>query len=241
MEKDMANKSRSPLKSLVNVFFPPRCLCCGDILERQDSLCENCLDALTPVSEDCCPHCGRDKGRCTCQNGKDLLFDGAVSAFYYEGTGRALLQKFKFQGEKNCYDFVLERPFLRRVKDFYRGVEFSFILPVPPYKKDKRPFDQTLYIARSLSKALKVPCRTDLLIKTRSTPPQHLQKGKDRERNVENAFKALKIPAMQGACVLLADDVATTFSTLNACAAALKLAGAGRIFCATPLTTLYRG
>ncbi len=222
-------------KFLAGLLFPPQCLCCGELC-GSSGLCEDCAQKLHRVGTDPCRFCGRDRERCRCGGGKDFRFEGAVGAFYYEETGRTLLQRFKFRGDTACYDQVLAPYFLERTAAAFEKIPIDWIVPVPMYEKETDRFDQTLYLARSLSKAMGIPCRTDLLTKIRKTPPQHLQKKENRRENVQGAFAACKKKALQGVCILLVDDVATTFSTLNACAAVLKEAGAGRIFCASLMT-----
>lgn len=224
---------------LMNLVFPPRCQNCGK-LSGTGLLCEACAAGLHKVGENPCRFCGRDADRCRCDYGRNLLFEQNVSAYYYEQTGRALLQKFKFQGDKACYDNILAPGFLKRVSGAFSGIPFDYIVPVPMYEREKDRFDQTLYLARSLSRKMGIPCRTDWLRKVQKTPPQHLQKAKDRGENVKGAFLACKKNDLQGVCILLVDDVATTFSTLNACTAALKAAGADRVLCACLMTTAGR-
>lgn len=224
---------------LMNLVFPPRCQNCGK-LSGTGLLCEACAAGLHMVGENPCRFCGRDADRCRCDYGRNLLFEQNVSAYYYEQTGRALLQKFKFQGDKACYDNILAPGFLKRVSGAFSGIPFDYIVPVPMYEREKGRFDQTLYLARSLSQKMGIACRTDLLRKVQKTPPQHLQKAKDRGENVKEAFLACKKNELQGVCILLVDDVATTFSTLNACTAALKAAGADRILSACLMTTAGR-
>ncbi len=221
---------------LADLLFPPRCLLCGK-LSKEGFLCEKCAAGLHEVGKDPCRFCGRDADRCRCDYGKAFLFEQSVSAYYYEETGRLLLHKFKFRSDRACYDRILAPRFLERVRGAFEGVPFDYIVPVPMYEKEKKRFDQTLYLAQSLSRKMGVACRTDLLRKIRKTPPQHLQKGKDRGENVKDAFLACKKKDLQGVCILLVDDVATTFSTLNACTAALQAAGADRILCACLMTT----
>ncbi|MDD3193322.1 MAG: double zinc ribbon domain-containing protein [Oscillospiraceae bacterium] len=223
-------------KFLAGLLFPPRCLCCGAVT-GSSPLCANCSAKLHPVGRDPCRFCGRERDRCRCDYGKGLLFEQAVSAYYYEQTGRALLQRFKFRGDIACYDQVLAPLFLEKTAGAFHQVSFDWIVPVPMYEKQRGRFDQTGYLARSLSRHMGIPCRTDLLKKLRKTPPQHLQKARDRGENVKGAFTACKKSELQGVCILLVDDVATTFSTLNECAAALKGAGADRVLCASLMTT----
>ena len=235
----MKEKRFSGVSFWMNLVFPPRCQNCGK-LSGTGLLCEACAAGLHKVGENPCRFCGRDADRCRCDYGRNLLFEQNVSAYYYEQTGRALLQKFKFQGDKACYDNILAPGFLKRVSGAFSWIPFDYIVPVPMYEREKDRFDQTLYLARSLSRKMGIPCRTDLLRKVQKTPPQHLQKAKDRGENVKGAFLACKKNDLQGVCILLVDDVATTFSTLNACTAAQKAAGADRVLCACLMTTAGR-
>jgi predicted amidophosphoribosyltransferase len=65
------------------------------------------------------------------------------------------------------------------------------------------------------------------------TPPQTGLGKKERQGNVRGAFQVKDPKAVKGKTVLLVDDVATTGSTLNECAGALRKAGCERIFCLT--------
>ena len=68
-----------------------------------------------------------------------------------------------------------------------------------------------------------------MLKRERNTPPQARAADEgERTRQVAGAFAADS--AVAGKRVLLVDDVATTCSTLNACASALKSAGASRVY-----------
>jgi predicted amidophosphoribosyltransferase len=49
--------------------------------------------------------------------------------------------------------------------------------------------------------------------------------------NVRKAFEVVKPQAVKGRTIVLVDDVATTGSTLNECAKALKKARADRVLC----------
>ena len=146
----MKEKRFSGVSFWMNLVFPPRCRCCQQ-LSGSKLLCEACATGLHEVGGNPCRFCGRDADRCRCDYGKNLLFERAVSAYYYEGTGRALLQNFKFKGDRACYDQILSRRFLERTASAFSGVPFDYIVPVPMYEREKDRFDQTLYLARSLS------------------------------------------------------------------------------------------
>jgi len=61
----------------------------------------------------------------------------------------------------------------------------------------------------------------------------------ERKKNVSGAFTA-NATMCDNKAILLIDDVTTTFSTLNACATALRNAGARSVYCFTVARTLYQ-
>ncbi|OGU50203.1 MAG: hypothetical protein A2006_06825 [Ignavibacteria bacterium GWC2_35_8] len=56
---------------------------------------------------------------------------------------------------------------------------------------------------------------------------------KEREENVEGAFKVRKTENVKGKNVLLVDDVMTTGATINECGRVLLEAGANQVYAAT--------
>ena len=71
--------------------------------------------------------------------------------------------------------------------------------------------------------------RANVLKRRRATKPQTSLGREDRRENVREAFVVRHPNAVRGKTVLLIDDVCTTGATLEACARALKAAGARRV------------
>ena len=90
----MGEKRFSGVSFWMNLVFPPRCRCCQQ-LSGSKLLCEACATGLHEVGENPCRFCGRDADRCRCDYGKNLLFERAVSAYYYEGTGLATIRFYR--------------------------------------------------------------------------------------------------------------------------------------------------
>lgn len=95
-------------------------------------------------------------------------------------------------------------------------------VPVATPRLRQRGYNQAEVIARQVSKELRVPYR-QALWRARTTQ----QVGKTRSERlagVEGVFGTRG--NLRGKSVLLVDDVVTTGATLNACATALRVAGA---------------
>jgi ComF family protein len=107
--------------------------------------------------------------------------------------------------------------------------ERAALVPVPlaASRLRQRGYNQSEYLARALAPLWKVPVRTDVLVRARSTQTQTRLTPEERVRNVHGAFSATTVArtTLRGSHVVLVDDVVTTAATLNACAAVLHEAG----------------
>jgi len=127
-----------------------------------------------------------------------------------------------------------------------RGLELleeaDCVVPVPLHwrREYHRGFNQ----ARELAKHLGRPI-IDVLVRKRHTRPQVELAADRRRENVETAF-GLRRPlfrtlrSIEGARVVIVDDVSTTGATLEACARVLKEAGASEVYALTAARVVTR-
>jgi len=105
------------------------------------------------------------------------------------------------------------------------------LVPVPlhPRRLRSRGYNQSHLLAKEAGKLLDLPVREDLLKRAKDSSPQVEARSREQRRaNVAGSFEA--DAGAEGLSILLVDDVATTGSTLMACAAALKDAGATSVW-----------
>ena len=107
------------------------------------------------------------------------------------------------------------------------GQDFDAIVPVPLHQKRlrEREFNQAALLAGQLSRASGLPVR-DVLVRSRYTGTQTALDRAERRQNLRNAFSLRKNADVTDQNLLLIDDVLTTGSTLDACAAILLEQGA---------------
>ena len=107
--------------------------------------------------------------------------------------------------------------------------ECDGIIPVPLSKRAlrERGFNQSLLMAKVISKNLRIPAHMDMLLKIKDTLPQVGLNAKERKKNLRGAFKTSgKINKLR---LLLLDDVMTTGATARECSKTLMSAGAKRL------------
>lgn len=101
-------------------------------------------------------------------------------------------------------------------------------VPLHPRRLRARGYNQSELLAAELRRRLGVPAPAGRLVRVRDTPPQVGLDRLHRRENVAGAF-AWRGPAPGPGTVVVVDDVTTTGATVEACAAATRIAGSGPV------------
>jgi ComF family protein len=144
----------------------------------------------------------------------------------HNGRLRDLIHYFKFAKMQSLG--VPLGAFLR--SGLPRDQHFDFLTPMPLHasRERERGFNQAAVLAQEVSRLRHLPV-VMALKRTRKTPHQSSLKGKERRRNVRGAFAVIHPDLVRDKRILLVDDVLTTGASANACALALKEAGASHV------------
>ena len=140
---------------------------------------------------------------------------------------RELIHRLKYNREIWIVK-TLGRILVQGLEDVrFSGQDFDAIVPVPLHQKRlrEREFNQAALLAGQLSRASGLPVR-DVLVRSRYTGTQTALDRAERRQNLRNAFSLRKNADVTDQNLLLIDDVLTTGSTLDACAAILLEQGA---------------
>jgi len=183
------------------------------------------------MGADSCAKCGKPErapvARCGDCRGRDLAFDRARAAASYEGPAREALKTFKIGGERRTAA-VFARWMVPAALSLGPAECVTWV-PSTRRSDAQRGFTPAEEIARPLGRRLSVPARS-LLAKIRETGDQASLGRAGRRANLDGAFTAR---GRIGGRILLVDDIMTTGSTADACAVALKAAGARRVLVVT--------
>lgn len=117
--------------------------------------------------------------------------------------------------------------FLLKNEKFFEFLKsYDTIIPVPISKKrqKERGYNQSLLIAKELSKKLEIKCANNCLIKTRNVIEQSKLKKEDRIKNIQGIYKLNNKEKLKNKNVIILDDIYTTGSTVNECSKILRQA-----------------
>ena len=225
----------SAVYSGVQLLYPPRCLLCISSGLGDSDLCQHCHQSL-PFNQTACAVCalplppntveGAVCGRC---QKKAPLFDEAFSVFSYEQPVIWLIQQLKFN-EKLAHARLLgELLSASNCIEQIQADEDICILPVPLFKKRlrQRGFNQSIELARALSKKTGWPMELHCVQRVRETSAQTGLDAKARRKNIRGAFEVVESFLQKH--VVIVDDVVTTGSTVNELSRVLKKSGVKRI------------
>ena len=224
--------TRLPLSQVksafLDLFFPLQCVGCG----REGSLlCASCCRTLRRIEAPFCQRCGTPlagRNRCATCTIHPLTIDGIRSVYLFEGTIRRAIHALKYRHLK-----AMAVPLGQTLANYLRASHLpaDVISPVPLHRKRLRArgYNQAGLLAAELSRQTGLPLAEEWLVRRRDTAAQsRTLTAAERRRNVHEAFACTR--ELDGERVLLIDDVWTTGATLDACASALRAAGADSVW-----------
>lgn len=212
-------------------IFPPVCGGCDRTGYRW---CPDCQRAVKPVPEPICDICGlpvRTAGMCsTCLQCRPSYYQ-LRSWSVFETPIRTAIHKLKYRR-----NLALGDALANQLQDFVkqRCWQVDLVVPVPLGRKRyrERGYNQVSLVARPLASFCQWRFQPRALCRARETQSQVGLSASERKANVADAFLA-ESKLVAGRAVLIVDDVATTGSTLNACAQACLDAGAETVYALT--------
>ncbi|MEW6536329.1 MAG: hypothetical protein AB1454_12020 [Candidatus Auribacterota bacterium] len=230
--------------TLLNFFYPLRCQGCRRYLPASpvEHVCPDCRDILYKSISKVCVVCCKEAPEtasvpftcktCATRKKPELIF---LHAGLYTGLLKDLIKTMKYVPRQFITDTLGEYLCTFIDKQNIDMSLYACILPVPlsRVRMRERGFNQAECIAHYMNRRYTIPVNTSVLKRKNHRHPQASLNRKERLTNVATVFSAKKDPSLEGASVILLDDVRSTGSTLYYCAQTLFSMGVKHVLALT--------
>lgn len=237
MDRD---KYLRPKNLLLDGIFPKQCVCCNEIIDEDEELCDDCIRNIERIdSTKRCKRCGLEKKNCECYK-YVYHFEECIAPFFNEGIARRGMYAFKFKRRAHYATYFADE-MAKSVRSQWGNIKFDAVCYVPStaYSFLRRGFNQTYLLAEKLSDLLEIPLLKDSLYGKSKFRFQHTLTRDKRFQAVRDKyfFNPERSGELKGKTVLLVDDIKTTGATLDECARQLLFSGANTVYAVCALIT----
>ncbi|MDR0856183.1 MAG: ComF family protein [Clostridiales bacterium] len=229
------------IKALFQKIVAPEghtCMVCGDdlVYESPYALCRGC--DLVYNDGNRCVHCGRalhGEGH-VCNGCKTYkcAFAEARSALVYEGNSRVVVRRFKFRAQPHLARPLAELMVSALVTTAWIADALVYV-PMTKKAEYNRGYNQSRLLAEEIEKLTDLPVLPALRV-IGDKKVQSALSAAARWKAVAGVFGTADID-LKGKRLILIDDILTTGATADACATALKKAGAKTVYLLTIAST----
>ncbi len=205
---------------IFRLFFPESCAVCGGPLpEGAHLLCTRCRLEM-PLTDFAADH---DNPVARKLWGL-FPFEQASSHLYFiaDSGYRRAIHDFKYRGAwRLCVELGRMQGASLRESGLYSGVDLVVPIPLHPFKRLRRGYNQAEYLAEGIARELGRPVDRHSVVRTVYNRSQATRARNERWANVEGIFSVRHPERFASRHILLVDDVLTTGATICSCAEAI--------------------
>lgn len=244
MEWQALPKRKNSWRSKIQAYYRhllltfSQCDLCGSSAQQQSLLCSTCLADLPlfkqPIIQgDLLNWPAVNKGL------PDIHFDHLFCLSPYLTPFNQWLPQLKYQGRFELASLFADL-LIKQWQETQSTSSVDLVLSVPLHitKWQQRGYNQAHLIAKPFAQALQMPYQGSALARIKINSSQVGQTGKQRRKNLANAFALTKPLANSVKHVMLIDDVLTTGSTASEISKLLKRTGIEKVTVVTVCLTL---
>ena len=205
---------------MFDLLFPTYCINCGKSGEYLCTKCQKELQRTIPECYVCRRISNSYKTHEKCNiYGIQSLFVG----WQYNDIAKKIISQFKYKYSYNLAS-IISSLLIKRLNEigFLDQINSnSLLIPIPIHRKhlSERGFNQTLLIAKELSKELNIQLEDNILYRTGSSKYQAKSNVEERRKLKDVFYLKEKLINRD---IILIDDVITTGATINNASITLK-------------------
>lgn len=205
------------IKHLYRLLIPAVCPVCGAVIESDNTVaCAECL-LLAPytylwsqkdniMEQRLCSH-------------TPIVRAAALLWFREHSAWRSFIHDFKYHSQWYMAEQAGEMCAIKfQEGGFFDDVDLIIPVPLHPYRRLLRGYNQSEYIAAGISRVTKIPYCFNAVRRLKNNPPQVTQGYSSRWKNIDNIFSVSSPEALRGKHIVIVDDVFTTGATIIALA-----------------------
>ncbi len=200
---------------VLDLIFPKTCFGCGK------------------TGQYFCPKCQSKIKFHSVKHSSDFPKEGRLSLFYYHGLIRQSIQSLKYNFVTDLVDEITDI-FTQKISQTYPHLisywqQNNFVLtPIPLHyhRQNWRGFNQSVLLGQSIAQKLNLNFSDQILFRSKHTYSQ--AKFKTQSKRLQNLYQAFTPILPLPSNIIVFDDVASSFSTLNSALNSLKPFGLNR-------------
>ena len=218
------------LNQIVSLFsrllFQTKCSSCSMPITIEDSLCSDCWNNITFITQPMCNRCGQPLSstgqyfqKCISCYYEDNVCSNIRSILIYNETSSSIIKKFKYDDQIDLSKMFSQLMY-NLGRDFIENADIVVPVALHINKLRKRKYNQSALLSSLIAKASKKLHIPNLLIRIKDIPQQSKLNKLERRENIKGAFKINEriVQRIVNKTILLIDDVITTGATSNECA-----------------------
>jgi competence protein ComFC len=221
---------------IIDWIYPPSCCSCVKIGKL---FCDDCFSKLQTPGINSCFFCGEPlkiPGICLRCRTHPPHFYSLRSLGYFTGPLRNAIHSLKYQRNLGLGEFF-SSPLVQIILRERWQIDLITAVPLNEKRRKERGYNQAEVLAKPVARKMRVLYSSNLIKRIKHTDSQVGLSLQERQNNVAGAFLVVS-ELVNFKNILIIDDVATTGSTIDACAKALKDAGAKTVFALTLAKTV---
>lgn len=212
-------------RAVLDFVFPPLCPGCGEYLEGEHPICGTCRGRFDTYELPFCIRCRLQISIWPeCPSCRCSLLPLFAYGNYVDPLKQVILE-MKFRGMLDSIPALVDgltETFGERIAS--RQADCLVPIPLHPAREYARGYNQALEIASALSCRLELPVQRGLLYRHAKRKPQQTLPAARRATNIRGVFDAAGSD-LEGARVLLVDDIVTSGETAMEASRVLEAAG----------------